>query len=432
MKTSRNYNLKEGVTLKNHQPGAIDFGLLHHYFLLADQMGLGKSLEALAICTQSRLRTMIVCPAYLKQNWANEVHKFTNLKAQVVEKPKGFILRDSTDIVISSYSQLKHTRHLFNKVRMVIADEAHYLKGVDTERTKLFHEYIDGSKPERLALLTGTPIKNRIDEYYSLLVLCSYNPRGTSGKRIFDKFTNYYSFLNTFTTPKKINIGGGKKITKYEGANNIPLLKTFLKDKFIRRLSKDVLDLKKPMHKDVYISFKEDPILEAIWQDYLDNPGNPHVSSRKAKSALEKTSFTCKYVEDLLNETDSCVVFTDHVASAGAIHSHFGRKARIITGAVSPKNRGIIVDSFQRGDFSVLVATIGAASTGFTLTRANNLIFNDINYVGPNNEQAMARINRIGQEKVCVYHYILGSPTDKSIQKTIGKKGKDLARVYEE
>jgi len=427
----RTYNLKSGVVLKPHQPSAIDFCLLHHYSILADDMGLGKSLESLAVCTQSKLRTLVICPAYLKENWKAEVSLFTNLKAQVITKPQGFKPRDNTDIIIGSYSQLKHIRHLFSSVRMVIADECHYLKGVDTQRSELFHEYIDGSRPERLLLLSGTPIKNRVSEYYSLLCLASYNPRGSSGLRIFDRFSNYYAFLNTFSTPKKIKIGGGKSITKYEGMRNVDLLKTFLKDKMIRRLAKDVLDLQESIDKDVYIKFDTDPILKEIWEDFLENPaGNPHISSRKAKSALEKADFTCKYVEDIVNEGNPCIVFTDHVDSAECIAHYFGQKARLITGNVPSEVRGKIVVGFQRGDFNILVATIGSASTGFTLTRANNMVFNDISFVGANNEQAKKRINRIGQEKRCIYHFILGSKEDKLIQKTVDNKEKDLRRIY--
>ena len=66
----------------------VNFGLSHHYCIIADDMGLGKTLEALAICAASKLRTIAIVPAYLKQNWKAEVLKFTKLKPQVIDTSK--------------------------------------------------------------------------------------------------------------------------------------------------------------------------------------------------------------------------------------------------------------------------------------------------------------------------------------------------------
>jgi len=413
-----NYNLRPSVELKDFQVVGVNYGLAHHYCIIADDPGIGKTIESLAVCTKTKLKTLVVCPAYLKDTWLAEVIKFTTLRVEVVRDPKTFAPKYDTDIIISSYSQLKHTRQLFSWARMVIADEIHYCKSITAERSLLFHEYVQGAAPERLLLLSGTPIKNRIGEYFSLLILASYNPRKTSGRRLFD--------------PKRVHIGQGKKVTKYEGARNIPLLKTFLQGKFIRRLAKDVLNLKESILKDVYISFESDPDLKELWEEFVNNPKGGHISTRKANSAYKKSVFTCRYVEDLVEVEGSCVIFTDHLRSAHYIYKHFGKKARLIDGGVPSDLRSKYVKEFQEAKYPILVATIGAASTGFTLTRTNNMVFNDISFVGANNEQAMKRINRIGQEKTCVYHFILGSREDKLINKTVMKKEKDLRRIYDE
>jgi len=426
------YNLKDSTVLKKHQIGGIDYGLSHHYCIIADQMGLGKTLEALAISAKTGLRTLVVCPAYLKETWMSEVQKFTNLKAEIVNQPQEFKSEEGTEILIASYSQLKHIRHLFMWARMIISDECHYLKSLEAKRTEMFHEYVDGSSPERLLLLSGTPIKNRVGEYFSLLILASYNPRGTSGLSIFDRFSNYYQFMNTFSSPTIVRLPGRKKITKYEGVCNAPLLREYLKGKFIRRLSKDVLDLPDTISKDVYISYDHDPKLEELWEYFLDNPTSSHVSTRKADSAYAKSIFTCQYVDNLMETEDSCVIFTDHLRSACHIKEHFGGDAELIIGSVPPHKRHKIVEDFQAGKFKILVATIRSANTGFTLTRTNNIVFNDISFVGSDNEQAKKRIDRIGQERKCVYHFILGSREDKMISKAVEKKDNDLKVIYNE
>ena len=77
----------------------------------------------------------------------------------------------------------------------------------------------------------------------------------------------------------------------------------------------------------------------------------------------------------------------------------------------------------------VIVATIGAFSVGVNLTKANHLVFNDISWVPADNEQALKRIHRIGQERACTIHYVVGGHVDKFILDKVRSKMKIINSV---
>jgi SWI/SNF-related matrix-associated actin-dependent regulator 1 of chromatin subfamily A len=120
------------------------------------------------------------------------------------------------------------------------------------------------------------------------------------------------------------------------------------------------------------------------------------------------------------------------LASANRIHENLNAKdikSYCITGQVKDILRQDYIASFQNGKAKVLVATIGAASTGFTLTAARHLVFNDLPWVPADIDQARKRIHRVGQARGCVIHYMLGSPVDLYIKDKLLAKRKTLRSI---
>jgi SWI/SNF-related matrix-associated actin-dependent regulator 1 of chromatin subfamily A len=68
-------------------------------------------------------------------------------------------------------------------------------------------------------------------------------------------------------------------------------------------------------------------------------------------------------------------------------------------------------------------------SVGVTLTRARNVVFNDLSWTHADNQQARARIHRIGQKNICIAHYIIGSETDAYIKRAVEAKAKTSQKV---
>ena len=409
-----------------HQIVGISFALKHHYSLNCDEMGLGKTFQALAVAAASGLRTLVVAPAFLRLNWEKEVLDHLNGCRVAVLSSAGNINKiveelPNLDMVIISYSQLASSIKLFQWASFIIGDEAHYLKNLEAKRTTLFHNYVRRFKPERLLLLTGTPVKNRVPDFYSLLALCGQTRHKTNGKNILDRFRTSYQFSKHFSNESIFKMrqrGRLISIRTFEGIKNEKELKTYFRHKYLRRLAKDVLDLKEMTTIEVPVSYKDKGIeLKKAWEKYTGKVDD-HIMRVKAETAQAKTKFTIDYVKNIASQGESVIIFTDHVLPAKTINSAL-KKSALIIGDTPMDDRNEYVKQFQAGLLDYIVLTIGAGSTGLTLTKSRHMVFNDLSWVNSNNEQASKRNHRIGQTKKCIRHIITGGRTDSQINQAI-------------
>lgn len=412
------------LTPFEHQQVFTRFALSSDYVLCGDEPGLGKTLSSIGVACAMKKPTLCVVPAFLKHNWKAEFLKFTDLKEDEITIDKK--LKESK-VVITSYSQLKNARDWFKWADLVIADEAHYLKNITAARTKIFHLGIKEFLPERLVLLTGTPVKNRVDEFYSLLLLLSYCPSKANGKNIRDHFRSQYAFTKRYSHERSFRVGY-RTITKFEGLKNEDELRTFFRGKYMRRLTKSVIDLPELRHKYVEAKYAFDDKELANFEKFSSKIDG-HIMAIKSGAALAKAAFTASYAKNIFEESRSpVVIFSDHVDAVLSISGKLKRSA-FITGSTSMEERHRLVQSFQSGKLDYIVATIGALSTGVTLTAARNLIFNDMSYVPADNAQATKRIHRIGQEFNCIIHKIYGSYIDKSIMTSLTSKEEVIKKI---
>ena len=392
-------------------------------------MGLGKSLQALRAIALTGEKALIIAPTYLVWNWKAECAKFIIAKVHVFD-PKTSIPND-TEIIIASYTQLKYLADVFPLVQFVVADEFHYCKNHDTERSRLMYQHMSKTKPKYFLGLTGTPIKNRIPEIHFPLVILALGDKVLN--KITDKFKSFYLFCYHFTNPRQVNVGN-RVVVKYEGQKNIDELKGYLKNRLIRRKADDVLYLPEIITNEVEVQYEENPELQRCWEEFTKK-GVIAESSVKAANARIKSRFTSDYVLGLLESGVSrVVVFTEHVTAAREIFEYVGKKSEvhIITGEHTMGHRQEAIERFEIGDVGgsrVLVATIGSCSTGVNLVAANHVVFNDSSWVPGDMLQAIKRIHRIGQNRTCFVTYIIGSTIDKSITRTIVHKMKVIDRI---
>ena len=417
------------VDLYPFQVEGVDYILKSKYCILAFDMGLGKTIQAIAAANATKSKCLIVCPAFLKLNWELEIQKFCKTYKHVASYKKALDIYSYTpeleDFVIINYEQVKHAESLFEWADMVVADEAHYLKNGDAQRTIFFDKYLYENEPKYFIQMTGTPIQNRVEELYQLLLMACFT-KG-NGKNIMTDYPTKSSFCTKFSN-KIMQKMRGRYIIKYEGHRNIELLKTYLKGKFIRRKQADVLDLPETIEIDVVASYKQDKRLAREFEEHKQ--GKEKGISAKEKSARLKAKFTIQYVTNLLEQgIKQVVVFSDHVKPAEEIAEHFGVEA--ITGKMPTPKRQALVEKFQAGDMQVFSATIGAASTGLTLTAAHHMVISDWSWVPGNMAQAKKRILRIGQTKKCTFHNIIGSFQDAYIQRSLKEKVKTITQVID-
>jgi SWI/SNF-related matrix-associated actin-dependent regulator 1 of chromatin subfamily A len=430
---------------KPHQLTAIKALLENDKFILADDMGLGKSTSAiLAALAGKYQRILVVCTATLKLNWKKEIELFESSKDISIVEGSDFTCKKWT---IINYDILKNFHFLkekgqkdedvpksvidFYNFDLVIADEAHYLKNATSNRTKIFNDF--AMKIPTRWLLTGTPITNKPIDIYNLLYICE--------SPLTD---NWVHFVRRYCDGKQFYRKGTKQ--KYwvtAGASNLEELNEFIADIYLRRLKKDAIDLPEKIIKEIYLplehSRRYNDYLEEYkrWTDELEeNDIKPKPSEHltqlvKVRQLLseDKVSHTIALAEDFIENGHKVIIFSCFTNTLTEISEHFGKtKSVMIDGSVSSKNRDLAVERFQKDDkIKVFCGNIVAAGAGITLTEGTIVIFNDLDWVPANHSQATDRAYRIGQTKdVYIIYTLIDNTLDIVMFKNLQEKMKNI------
>jgi SNF2 family DNA or RNA helicase len=418
--------------LMAHQHETVEYAVANPYCVLALGMRTGKSVCTLALWDKFKLPTLIICPAYLIANWKNEIRKWLGDTPIITTIQSGKEIYDvfDSDIVLISYTLVQKAENLFKWAEMVVCDEGHYLASMEAQRTEFIHRCVYENSIKRLYLLSGTPIKNRIKEFYSLLALCNYDPAKKKSDFL-DRFDDSIAFADYFSFRKEKEIrvrGRTVKLITWDGLRNEKELKQYLKGHYIKFRTEEVLKLQPFIFEDVLVSDKQDKKLIEAFESYFKERKNHSVMpDYKAEAALAKVPFTAAYAKDLIEKVGQVVVYSDHVKPAEAIAHALGVTA--ITGQTPMKDRMAAQSRFQSGESKAIVATIKSFSEGVSLTRSNNLVFNDYPWVPGEIRQAMFRIQGVDQKKQCVIHRILGSPQDSHILQVLDRKSEIIERA---
>lgn len=401
--------------LYNYQLECVNFSIRHRYTINACEPGLGKTRMALEVIKRTGLKALVVGPAFLEGTWVNEGIKY-----------------GVTDFLYVPYSKIhKYSANTLMDRRVWVADECHYLKSPTAIRTAAYYALLKQVRCDYWLGMSGTPIKGKIPDLWTLLAICSQVPEPVNGLKLEGDLTKYRKFSEYFTNKITMKVRG-RWIEKFEGVNEkrLPELRELLRDKYIRFLVKDILqDLPTMTTIEVPANLREVEGLKEMFEAYL--AGSKVDPTAKASSAMLKTHATIEYVSNLLDAEEQVLVFSDHVAPVHEIAKglRIGDKVRSITGATPAAERQKIAEAFQRGDVKVIVATIGALATGVTLTAARHVVFSDLSWVPSDNLQASKRVHRIGQKSACFRHVMIASPTDAYIAKTLVAKEETIMRV---
>lgn len=171
------------VEPKPHQIDAALFALQTPYLngvILADEVGLGKTIEAGIVITQywaeRKRRILIITPSSLRQQWQQELLEKFLIPSQLLD-PKlkddqlARTAQQGAEVLICSYEfALRHETSLLRDWDLVICDEAHRLRNFYTGRNRApeaISHVVRGA--HKTILLTATPLQNRLEELYGLV-----------------------------------------------------------------------------------------------------------------------------------------------------------------------------------------------------------------------------------------------------------------------
>lgn len=402
--------------------------------LLADEQGLGKTVQAIEALRHLPVRRILVlCPASLKYVWQDQIDLWSDhLISQVVASGKSDVLT-TNNVVVSNYD-LVSKRYIYDQLKawdpdMVIYDEAHYLKNPTSKRAKA--SFLLGANAKRRLMLTGTPMLNRPMELYSIL---RFLKRETV--QPYDSFKKYgYKFCNGKEGPFGFDVKGASCTDEL----NYRLKRTVM----LRRLKKDVLT-ELPKKTVQIIPMQQTPETKKIIKQeglfdinkILEKPDaviSGEMATVRRELGEAKLSQSISHIKDLMaGGVEKIVVFAYHKAVCEGLHQAFEEEGAVLVyGGTSTINRKEHVDRFQTDDKTrVFVGQLQAAGTGLTLTAASTVVFVENSWVPGEMDQAVDRCHRIGQDnKVTAQVLVVKDSIDHVIMRSMFFKKRRIQEV---
>jgi SNF2 family DNA or RNA helicase len=450
----------------------VDSFARHRALLNADEAGLGKTREALAVAQQLNVqRLLIICPAGARRVWQNEINAWLpdwSPRVVLVEpRPlngeiQAFERRYPIDrpqlVLVISYDEMSNrnrkTAFHLRRLRwdLLILDEAHYLKN-PSNRTQAIYGGGSHTTPsvesaaDKVLLLTGTPSPNHAGELWQHYR--TFWP-GALGKPLSqgqfeDRFTRFRDTVY------------GRQIT---GSQNQGELRKALGPMILRRRKLEVLTELPPLQiQDIplplggpsgdlaaRLDFGSHAARAAQLNAALSTAGTTaeamrmlHASAPDARVAalrqilgLAKVPPTLLWVQERMASTRKLLIFAWH----HAVIEHLRRGLLefgpvVITGETSPALRAAAIERFQTDpNTRIFLGQILAAGTAITLTAASEVAIVEPSWVPGENVQAICRAHRLGQrDSVLASFLYLPGTLDQRIMRVFRRKAVEIAAL---
>lgn len=416
---------QQGKKLYQHQEEGVKFLLSRNGCILADDMGLGKSMQSIIAALESGAKKiLIVAPSSTKINWEREINVFCD-DTTIIDGKKW----NDAKFTIINFDILKNFHTLVDRKTkedavinrelaeagydLCIIDEAHYLKNNDSIRGKIMVELSVKYNIEKVWLLTGTPVANRPMDFFNLLKIIK-SPIAQNWRHYAVRYCEGRQFFRTLKNGQK------KQIWLTDGASNLEELASKTKNIILRRLKTEVLDMPDKVITPMYHKLDDKGVKEydQLWDDYLlkreaEGKKNGNIQKDLVELILlrqfiaaQAIPYTIEMAENAIEMGRKVIIFTSFTEELEILQHHFGKLAVKHNGPMTTLAKQKSVDAFQQNDkVKVFIGNIKSAGVGITLTEGTVVIFNSFDWVPGNNEQAEDRAFRIGQKNdVNVYY----------------------------
>ena len=378
--------------------------------LLGDEMGLGKTIQAIAAMTHlygenRQSRFLVVCPASVMINWCREIQKFSDIPVNLLHGP---LLEDAllsfTELggaAVTNYESMGKIvgtidNHL--TLSMLVIDEAHYIKNPEAKRTQYIHALDDES--ERILLMTGTPLENKVGEMCELI---------------------------GFVRPDMV-----ENVRTYAGMRQLPAFREMLAPVYLRRQRDMVLDELPPLTV-------EEEWCEMTAEDAaaygVEVMGGNFMGMRRVSYLQEdlrtssKTQRLFELCDQAMEDRQKVIVYSYFRETISKVCDFLGPVViGSITGSTPPEERQDLIDRFsQTPEGAVLVCQIQAGGTGLNIQAAGIVIFCEPQIKPSLTWQAISRVYRMGQvQNVLVYHLLCENTVDEAMQEILAVKEEEF------
>ena len=421
------------------QKAGVDFLLKVGSGLLCDSMGLGKTLQSIAVCEHVQAKKVLIfTPSAVKWQWHDEIKKFTGKRGTVVEGTKkerdnlwNLLPINRPIYYIVNYELLLRDFDEMNRIEwdVIIADEATKISNPRTKQSKLIKKL----RSKRRIAMTGTPVSNKAHEVWNLV---DFVQPGAFG--------NYWSFITRYCLRNKWHA--------IYGYQNMDELRFRLKRYMIRRLKEDVLpDLPEKISTDIPFELSEEEktlykkikkeILFDIEKTDINKVENPTTISytlvkmvrlRQLADSMEllgqnikssKLAVLKELLQEALVDNKKAIVFTQFAKMADILERELAEYQPLkVSGTIKEEYKDVVEKFNQDDNHQVLIMT-SAGMYGLNIQRASILFHYDQEWSLAKMQQRTGRAHRMGQkETVMEYNLLAKSTIDYYVKKVLHKK----------
>ncbi len=395
------------VTLRKYQAFGASFMLARKRTILGDEMGLGKTIETLGafshLASRGKTHFLVVSPAGLIFNWKNETINRTNLQPTLLygNSRDAAIQRWARDggVGITSYATLRMILPVLQqtgrKIDMAVFDEAHYVKNPDAQRSKATRQVVE--QAEFACLLTGTPMENKPSEFANLIAMVSPD------------------------VARSVRIGSDSVVDADRFRRRVA-------EVYLRRNQRDVLtELPETIEHEDWVQLNSSDVTA-----YVEAVRDKHWHRMRQASIVgdgvhisAKLERLAELFETYRDEGRKIVVFSYYHSVLDALMARWpGVVMGPLTGKLTPAAREELVAAFRnRPGFAVLASQIQAGGVGLNMQFASVVVLMEPQLKPTTEDQAIARLRRMGQIRSVMVHRILAERTlEEDILEILGRK----------